>query len=473
MPPKTKPPLRIIRLEATNIKRLRAIDISPHKFINRLSGGNGAGKSSILDSIEWTVVGAKDMTSRPVRKGAVRGTVKISLGEGETADVVLTRTFHEGSQKTAGRLDIYVAPGKDGSVFEGRRKRALSPDELQDKLLREISFDPLEFMQMKPDQQYHVLRRISVQNIDMDELDSAIQQAYDERTPLNTQVKQLEAQFNTILVPDNLPTEKINEAELLKQLTEASDYNAAIERERIRREGIERDVERRLERIAEIRKQIERLQDEAKKLEAEASESKKTIHGWKPLEDPRNAAELAEELQNARTINVAIDRNAQKKRIEGELETARTAWKEKDSAVKEGERRKMEAIAHAEYPVEGLGFGDKEVMYNGLPFDQASHAEQISVSTAIGMRANNSVHLMWIKDGSLLDEDSLQIIADLAHEHDYQVWLECVDNSGNVGFYIEDGEVKKVNEEPLDKAKPKAKKKPAAKETSIEVAAED
>ena len=462
-----KQPFRIVRVEATNIKRLKAVDFTPNKYVNRLTGANGSAKTSILDSIEWTLVGAGSMTSRPVRRGAVRGTVRLSLGEGETVDVVLSRTFNEGSQKTAGRLDIWVAPGKDGSIFEGRRKRTLTPDELQDKLLRQISFDPLEFMGMKPNEQYHVLRRISVASIDMDELDAKIQEEYDARTPLNSQVKQLQAQFDAISVPENLPTDKIDEAALLTQLTEASEYNATIERERIRREGIEREHERRIQSIVDKKKQLENLKAEIANLEANAKQTVQTVAGWKPLETPRDAAALGEELQQARIINAAIDRGNRKRAIEGELNEVRTAWKEKDDAVKEGERRKMEAIAHAEYPVEGLGFGDKEVTYNGLPFEQASHAEQIRVSTAIGMRASNEVHVMWIRDGSLLDEASLQIVADLAHEHEYQLFVEAVDTSGNVGFYIEDGEVKAVNEEPLNKL---PKKKPIKK---IEVAATD
>ena len=461
-----KPPMRIIRLEASNIKKLKAIDITPNRYINRLSGGNGQGKTSILDSIEWTLVGAKDMTSRPVRRGSVRGGVKVSMGDGETVDVTLLRSFHEGSSKTAGRLEILVAPGKDGSMFEGRRKRTVSPDELQDKLLSQLGFDPLDFMHMKPSEQYHVLRRISVQSIDMDELDANIQTAYDERTPLSTQVKTLEAQYNAILVPEGLPTEKIDETALLKNLTEASEFNAGIEREILRRDGIKRAAEERAARIDQIKAEVEALEkkirgynSEVDQLSKDIQTTRKTVDAWKPLELKRDAAALAEELKEARTINAAIERNNTKTRIGGELETARADWKVKDDAVKEGERRKMEAIAHAEYPVEGLGFGDKEVLYNGLPFDQASHAEQIRVSTAIGMRANNEVHVMWIKDGSLLDEASLQVIADLAIEHEYQVFLETVDTSGTIGFYIEDGEVKAVNDEPLNKPRAKAKKK--------------
>lgn len=46
------------------------------------------------------------------------------------------------------------------------------------------------------------------------------------------------------------------------------------------------------------------------------------------------------------------------------------------------------------------------------------------------------------RDGSLLDDDAMKILADMAAKSDYQVWIERVDSSGKVGFVIEDGHVK-------------------------------
>lgn len=48
-------------------------------------------------------------------------------------------------------------------------------------------------------------------------------------------------------------------------------------------------------------------------------------------------------------------------------------------------------------------------------------------------------------DGSLLDEDNMKIITDMAEEKDYQVWIEKVDSSGKIGIVIEDGEIKAIN----------------------------
>jgi DNA repair exonuclease SbcCD ATPase subunit len=43
--------MRILRLEADNIKRVKAVDITPEGNVVIISGKNGAGKSSTIDTI--------------------------------------------------------------------------------------------------------------------------------------------------------------------------------------------------------------------------------------------------------------------------------------------------------------------------------------------------------------------------------------------------------------------------------------
>ena len=110
-------------------------------------------------------------------------------------------------------------------------------------------------------------------------------------------------------------------------------------------------------------------------------------------------------------------------------------------------RSRIAAIASVQFPVKGLGFGEDEVLWEGLPFNQISNSEQIRASVAIGMAMNPRLRVMRIKDGSLLDTESMEIVADLAKREDFQIWMEVVDETGKVGIYLEEGEVKAVNDE--------------------------
>jgi len=52
------------------------------------------------------------------------------------------------------------------------------------------------------------------------------------------------------------------------------------------------------------------------------------------------------------------------------------------------------------------------------------------------------LRIVRVRDGSLLDEDSMKVLSDMAEKNDVQVWIERVDSSGRVGIVLEDGEVK-------------------------------
>ena len=49
--------------------------------------------------------------------------------------------------------------------------------------------------------------------------------------------------------------------------------------------------------------------------------------------------------------------------------------------------------------------------------------------------------VILVDEGSELDRESLALVSELARERDYDVWLTRVDESGEVGFTIDDGEV--------------------------------
>jgi len=78
------------------------------------------------------------------------------------------------------------------------------------------------------------------------------------------------------------------------------------------------------------------------------------------------------------------------------------------------EVQKREAVASAKLPVDGIEFGDGEIMFKGVPFSQASDAERLTVSIAIAMAMNPKLRVIRVRDGSLLDDGSMAILAQMA-----------------------------------------------------------
>ena len=67
------------------------------------------------------------------------------------------------------------------------------------------------------------------------------------------------------------------------------------------------------------------------------------------------------------------------------------------------------------------------------------------ISTQIAMALNPKLKVIRIKNGSLLDSKTVQILEDIAEKNDYQIWLEEVSEEENINdgsFYIYEGELK-------------------------------
>jgi hypothetical protein len=74
-----------------------------------------------------------------------------------------------------------------------------------------------------------------------------------------------------------------------------------------------------------------------------------------------------------------------------------------------------------------------------LPLANLGEGEAIRISTRLGMALNPTLRVMRIPHGEALDEDGLKLLAEMAEEFDYQIWISRVDSSGKIGIVMEDG----------------------------------
>jgi recombinational DNA repair ATPase RecF len=455
--------LKIVGMQVENFMRIKTFLLRPEGNVIKITGGNGAGKTSVLDAIMLALAGARGGPSAPVRRGAGRGVVRLDLG-----DIRITRMWSEGGD-SKGEMFIEAEDGR----------RYGTPQRMLDSLMGRISFDPLAFIRMDVAQQAEELRKL----LNLDEVLNTIradeEHDYNTRREQTKQVKTLEAQRANIHVPEGLPAKKRDIDAMTEELAKVAEYNIGIERMKMDREMVAAAVDRDAQaannlrnRIEELLREIEVMTIEAETIEASNAKNRATIDAWEPLPEPKDAVALGEEIARARVINASIDRRAQAERMDTEIAAVRETIDHLDVAIEGHRSNAARLIAEAHYPVDGLGFANDEVLYNGLPFAQASNAEQIKVSIAIGMALNPKIRIMRIKDGSLLDADSVAAVEAMAAKNDFQVWVEIVDQSGKVGVYLEDGEIVSVNGNVPEQLVLKAatpltppRKKPVKKET--------
>jgi recombinational DNA repair ATPase RecF len=75
-------------------------------------------------------------------------------------------------------------------------------------------------------------------------------------------------------------------------------------------------------------------------------------------------------------------------------------------------------------------------------------SENVKKIKAVEIKPDGNVVVVSGKNGagktSLLDSGNMAVIQQMAKDQDYQVWIEQVDESGKVGIYIEDGQVRET-----------------------------
>lgn len=416
--------MKIVALEAQNIKKLVAVEIRPDGNLVQITGKNGQGKTSVLDAIWWALAGARHIQATPIRKGENKAHIRLDLGE-----LVVTRTFKEA--KDGGFTTSIAVEDAAGGRFQ-------SPQRMIDELLGALTFDPLGFARAAPEDQAAALRAF-IPDFDFDAADAANRGDYDRRTEVNREAKRLRGQADAISVREGTPAETEPVADLQQRIEGAVASNATLAS--------------RIQRRADAEAQIDDLRAQATEAAERADELAEQLAAAGDLPVEIDVAGLKEELALAENRNREVGNRLAR---DGFLAEEAVAVKESGrltEAMAARDRNKTEAVAAAKMPVEGISFGDGEVLLNGLPFNQASDAEQLRISLKIAMSMNPDLRVIRVRDGSLLDEESLALVAEMADADDYQVWIERVESSGKIGFVMEDGMVVGADDVPVKEGK--------------------
>lgn len=400
---------KIIQLNAENVKVLKAIEIKPNDNIVELTGKNGQGKSSVIDSIIMGIMGKKYQPEKPVREGEQEANITINMG-----NLIIKRKI-----KTDGTSSLKVETA-EGASFS-------SPQAMLDELVSNISFDPLQFSNMKAKEQFEQLKKVVQIDFDFERNESLRKGAYDDRTLTNRELKDLEIQEKNIIYPNDTPDQSLSISELLKELENIEKFN--------QEQNLLSNKEK------ELRVKLENLLQQVEN-------TKKELNVLQKPQELKNVLVLKDKIQNAEKINSNVSLKNKQKDLKDKIKSKNELSESLTKKIEEYDNNKKNAIESCKMPVEGLSFGDNVVLFKGIPLEQCSQAEKIKISTSIAMSNNNDKQLkvVLIKDGSLLDEDNMGIITDMAKEKDYQVWIEKVDSSGKIGIVIEDGEIKTINQ---------------------------
>lgn len=439
--------MHILKLQAENVKRLVAVTVEPDGNVINITGKNAQGKSSLLDSIMYAFGGKKTYPKSLIRDGEDQAIVTINI-EGYTIQRIINRN-------KADKLKITNADGMSDS---------------KESFLKDLcgtiglAFDPSEFVRQDDKKQLKTLK--DVVGLDFSELEQKRSDLYTERTQINACLKNQKTLVETLPLFPEAPTGEVSSSDLMaeyeaaqKSQTKIEQQENTLERHRYyfrqyeqKEDGYNKTIENEKDRIVSLEEQIEAAKKAIKDAENlrcdNGTEKEQHIEGGKKmvadLEEIKKAAidpdPIKERMAQSEEINRQVRANKAYEEAEEQAKKFKKMSDDLTAQIDKVDQEKEAQLKAAKFPVDGLSFDSEGVLYNGVPFGQASQAERIKVSVSIAAALNPKLRIALIRDGSLLDSESMELLKKIAEEKNMQIWIESVMDEKEAGcIFIEDG----------------------------------
>ena len=377
--------MHIENLKVENIKGIRVASVVPDRRFQIVSGSNGEGKSSLLHAVQYALAGKRSHPPLPVRDGEEQGQIVVDVGDWRA-----TLKLKDGAS-------LLKVTRRDSG--EEMRK----PQDTLNAFLGELTFDPLAFSRMTAKEQRATLIDLVEIGIDLEKHDAAHQQVFDQRTAVKRRTRDLVGDLRENHPPgesfEGLPSVTIDISSLSAQMASAT---ATLRQNDAHRTSL---GHRRQEGTAASSK-VDRLTRELAAAQAEFERSTQAVEAQDrivaSLQDP-DIDSVQRQLDQADSSNVRIRQREARRRVEAQLAEHEASAKQMTERLAAMDRAKVDALKHANWPIDGLGITDNHVTFRDKPFEQCAASERLACSVAIGVALNPELRVMFIEDGSLLD----------------------------------------------------------------------
>ena len=216
-------PVKILSLEAENIKRVRAVRIEPTAAgLTIIGGDNNQGKTSVLDAISWALGGDRFRPSKAAREGsATPPYLKVTLSNG----IVVERK------------------GKNGALYVTDPLHNKAGQQLLNAFVEHLALNLSKFMQSSDREKTHTLLQIIGVWEQLTALEHKEQELYNKRHAIG-QIADQKAKYakEQTFWPD-APKDLISASDLIARQQDILARNGENQRKRAMVEIITRQVE--------------------------------------------------------------------------------------------------------------------------------------------------------------------------------------------------------------------------------------
>lgn len=399
---------KITSLELENIKRIKAVQITPTASGLTIVGGkNNQGKTSVLDAIMWILGGDRYRPSEPHREGSVTPPYgKITLSNG----LVVERK----------------GKNSDLKVIDPSGNRA--GQQLLNEFISQFALDLPKFMNGNNKEKANTLLQVIGVGDKLYELDQKEKELYNQRHTIGQIGDQKKKYAAELPVFPEAPSELISASELIHQQQEILARNGENQKKR--------------NQLAELEAHSSQLQKQIDQLVMEQARVKKDLEiarmDAEDLHD-ESTAELEKNISDIEEINRKVRVNLDKEKAETEAQEYLQKYDEFSVLLEEVRSERTDLLKGSNLPLEGLSVEDGELTYKGFKWDNLSGADQMKVGVAIVRKLNPKCGFVLLDKLEQMDMDTLNEFGAWLQQENLQVIATRVSTGDECSIIIEDG----------------------------------
>ena len=420
--------VKIAALEAENVKRIKAVALTPSPTgLTIVGGNNNQGKTSVLDALAWALGGEKFRPTAAVRDGALAPPhLKVILSNG----VVVERK------------------GKNSSLTVTDPTGQRSGQQLLNAFVEPLALDLPRFMQASDKDKADTLLNIIGVGDALTGLDREIKALYDRRTVIGQIGAQKRHAAEELTEYPDAPSEPVSAIELIQQQQEILLHNADNQRKRMKLAQLEEQEKQLGRRVQELSQELEMVEHQLTAVQQDVQDATKTVA---QLQD-ESTAELEQSIRNVEEINRQVSANLAKSKAQDEAERYAQEYTALTEQIKAKRTARMDLLNGADLPLTGLGVEDGSLTYNGKHWQDMSGSDQLRVATAIVRRLNPDCGFVLLDKLEQMDLATLAEFGSWLQAEGLQAIATRVSTGGECQIIIEDGKVKDTEEPPAPKA---------------------
>jgi hypothetical protein len=426
---------KVTLLEIENYMGVKAARIEPGDLpVIRIEGINGAGKSTVIDSI-WADIAAQ-VGEDPINHDASSSTIFVALNNGQGDKLEVTRRITGKTQ----RLEVKL---------NGAAKT--SPQALLNELFSRVTMDPEEFSRMRDRERIETLLALTGKAEEIAALDQQAKDAYDERTIVNRRVTEGKVKLAGYPADIEQPVEPVSSGQILERLRAEQSRMADIAGQRQQVVNLkaditekQRDIENNTRRIKEYEQAIEDLN--AKNLDSmemicKRNDQVAAIETEIAAAPPDKTTEIEAELSTIEATNERARKHSEYAEHKENLRAAEQESTALTNKLHQIEKQKT-GILCDNLPFDRLKIEGETIYIKDTPYASLSGSEKIMVGLEIAAKLNPGLRVIKIANGAELDSARWEKVEAFARQHDLQIWTAVVSDVHQNGFYIEEGVVR-------------------------------